>query len=94
MRHPGTRAARRRVRRAVIARRTAAAVSQWSVTPGWMLDPATRGLTGRWSKWNPLVCCTRCQWDPPRPGWRWDGLLDDDGILPRPPVMIEGMGAR
>jgi hypothetical protein len=88
--HPADRAARRRQRRAVIARRIGQARARWSFRPD-LDDPAL----GAWAKWNPFVCCSLCQSEDRRPApWRWDGQLEPDDTPGRIDPHRLGMGRR
>ena len=87
MAHPRDRAARRMVRRRIIARRVAQTRMRWS--PFW--SPPNPRMRGMYDSFNPLVCCARCQYDDPREArWRWDRVLVDGDLL-RTPIRREGM---
>ena len=80
-----SRSERREFRRRIVARRLSLAYILWSDARSFV-DVAR---AGRWSKFNPHVCCAMCQDDNPYPGrWRWDGRLDADGYLINEPVPV------
>lgn len=94
--HPADRAARRRVRRTVIARRVALrAVFGWG--PEIYDTPKTVRARGGWAKMRPLgcgsqsTCCRAWHVDPRR---AWDGTLDEDGLPVVPGASRERMTER
>jgi len=90
MGHPSSRAERRVLRHRIIVRRVQAARDRWCFLP----DLSSPHLRGIWASWNPFVCCSRCQYDDPRPApWRWDGVLSEGDLL-EVPARREGMSDR
>ena len=73
-----SRSERRASRRRVVAHRTSLAYALWH-DAHYFVDAAR---AGHWAKFNPHVCCAMCQSDEPYPErWRWDGGIDEDGLL-------------